>query len=201
MQMRYADSGGSVELADAVFGAPTNEGLVHQTVVAYREAGRAGTKRQKSRAEVSGGGHKPWKQKGTGQARAGTTRGPIWRKGGVTFAARPRDFGQKLNKKMYRAAMRSIFSELARSERLIAVEKFEVSSPKTKELLTKLGALSVESALIVSDTLDKNLQLAARNVHALSVTDVSGLDPLRPLHYGKVVITSAALKQIEEWLK
>jgi large subunit ribosomal protein L4 len=200
MQVKYADTGGAIELSDEVFGGAYNAGLVHQAVVAFQEAGRAGTKAQKSRAEVSGGGRKPWRQKGTGQARAGTTRSPLWRKGGVTFAARPRDFGQKLNKKMLRAAMRSIFSELIRQDRLILVESVELEAAKTRELQIKLKALAPGSVLIVADKVDEKLRLAARNLPHVDVAVVSGLDPVRPLRFDKVVATGAAVRQIEGWL-
>lgn len=201
MELKLADSGAAVSLSDVVFGKEYNEGLVHQAVVAFRAAGRSGTKAQKTRAEVSGGGAKPWRQKGTGRARAGTTRGPIWRHGGVTFAAKPRDHGQKLNKKMYRAAMRSILSQLVREDRLVAVDSLSLEAGKTKELVSRLGELSLDSVLIVSDQVDEKLFLACRNLPWAEVTEVGGVDPVRLLRYSKVLVTAGALNQIEGWLK
>ncbi len=193
-------SGSVVTLADETFGREFNEALVHQIVVAYMAAGRAGTRKQKTRAEVSGGGIKPWRQKGTGRARSGSSRSPLWRSGGVTFAARPQDHSQKVNKKMYRAAMRSIFSELVRQDRLIVVDDLSVAEPKTKTMVARLKDLGTDSALFVSEDLDLNLYLAARNLHRIDVRDVAGLDPVSLIGFDKVVITVGALKRVGEWL-
>ncbi|APZ44084.1 50S ribosomal protein L4 [Acidihalobacter ferrooxydans] len=193
--------GNAISLADGLFDRDFNESLVHQAIVAYMAGGRSGTKAQKSRAEVRGGGIKPWRQKGTGRARAGSIRSPIWVGGGRAFAAKPRSYAQKLNKKMYRAAMRSIFSELVRQDRLVAVEAFSLDAPKTKSFLAVLdGVVSERNALIVIDQPDEALWLGARNVPHVEVTDVAGLDPVRLVGYERVVVTVAALKQIEEWL-
>ena len=191
---------GTVSVSDVAFGREFNQDLVHQAVVAYMAGGRQGTKQQKTRSDVSGGGKKPWKQKGSGRARAGTIRSPIWRGGGTTFAARPRNYEQKLNKKMYRAAIQSILSELVRQERLIAVNDFDVESPKTKALLTKLNEYNLTNALIVSDAVSENLYLAARNLHNIDVRDAQGIDPVSLIRFDKVVVTVAALKQLEESL-
>lgn len=192
--------GGSVALSEAVFGKDFNEPLVHQAVVAYQAGGRAGTKAQKNRSAVSGGGAKPWRQKGTGRARAGTSRSPLWRSGGVTFAAGPRNFTQKLNQKMYRAAMRSILSELARSERLVAVEDFQLDSHKTSGFVARLKELGSPSVLIVDAELADNLVLASRNVPHVQVSDVKGLSPVLLMAYDQVLLTKDALVKIEEWL-
>src|SRR5690554_624467 len=168
----------AITIADESFGREFNESLVHQVITAYMAGARQGTKAQKSRAEVRGGGIKPWRQKGTGRARAGTLSSPIWRSGGVTFAAKPRDYTQKLNKKMYRAALRCIVSELARQERLLVVEEFEIDAPKTKALVAKLAQYDLGSALIVTDQVDDKLGLAARNLHKVDVCAVQGLDPV-----------------------
>jgi len=200
MELQIANSGSKVELADIAFGQDFNESLVHQVVVAYMAAGRSGTVQQKTRSDVRGGGAKPWRQKGTGRARAGTIRSPLWRKGGVTFAARPRDYSQKVNKKMYRAAMRSIFSELLRQGRLVAVDEFSVSAPKTKELVGKLKELSLENVLVVTHEADENLYMAARNLYRVEVIEVGGVDPVSLVGFDKILITTPALKQIEEWL-
>lgn len=193
-------SKGTVSVSEITFGKEFNQDLVHQAVVAYMAAGRQGSKAQKNRAAVSGGGKKPWRQKGTGRARAGTIRSPIWRSGGVTFAASPRSFEQKLNKKMYRAAMRCIFSELARQERLIVVEEFDLDAPKTKSLVGKLDAFDLNDVLIVSESVSENLYLASRNLHKVDVRDVQGLDPVSLIRFEKVVVTVSALKKIEESL-
>ncbi len=193
--------GGSLDVADAVFGQDFNEALVHQVVTAYMAAARAGTKAQKNRSAVSGGGAKPWRQKGTGRARAGTIRSPLWRSGGKTFAAQPRDYSQKVNKKAYRAAIRSILSELLRQERLVVVESFAVDSPKTKGLLGKLGELGLgENLLIVSDEPDENLYLAARNLPHVDVVDTDIADPVSLVRFDKVLMTAAALRRFEEKL-
>ncbi len=199
--MKVKDSKGkAVDLNDAVFANEYNGDLVHQAVVAYMAAGRSGTKAQKNRADVSGGGSKPWRQKGTGRARAGTSRGPIWRKGGVTFAARPRDYSQKLNKKMYRAAMRSILSELARSESLIIVEGFDVKKPETKAMKKHLESMGVSNALLVSDVEDENVTLSTRNIPNCETVTVSGLNPVSLVKHDKVIMTSSAVAKVEEWL-
>ncbi len=192
--------GKAVELDDAVFAKEYNETLVHQAVVAYMAAGRAGTKAQKTRSDVSGGGAKPWRQKGTGRARAGTSRGPLWRSGGVTFAARPRDYSKKLNKKMYRSAMCSIFSELVRSESLIIVDSFGVKEPKTKAMVAELGKLDVGNVLLISDEEDNNITLSARNIPNCETLTVSKLNPVSLVNHDKVVISSAAVKKVQEWL-
>lgn len=193
-------SAGTVELSDATFGKEFNEALVHQVVTAYLAGGRQGTRAQKTRSDVRGGGKKPWRQKGTGRARAGTIRSPIWRSGGVTFAARPQDHSQKVNRKMYRAAMRSILSELVRQERLVAVENFTVESPKTKQLVAKLKELSLEKVLIVTEEVDENLYLAARNIPNVDVVDVAAADPVSLVAFDKVLATVSALRKFEEKL-
>lgn len=193
-------SKGTVSVSELTFGKEFNQDLVHQAVVAYMAGSRQGTKAQKNRSDVSGGGKKPWRQKGTGRARAGSIRSPIWRSGGTTFAARPRDFDQKLNKKMYRGALRCIFSELNRQERLIVVESFEVDSPKTKSLVQKLDQYNLSDVLIVSENIGENLYLASRNLHKVDVRDVQALDPVSLIRFEKVVVTVSALKKIEEAL-
>lgn len=190
---------GSVAVSDATFSRDFNESLVHQVVTAFMADARQGTRAQKTRSEVRGGGKKPWKQKGSGRARAGTIRSPIWRSGGVTFAAKPQDFSQKVNRKMYRAAMQVILSELVRQERLVVVESMTVSEPKTKVLsamLEKQGLLN--STLIISEEVDTNLFLASRNIPKIDVRDAAGIDPLSLVAYDKVVLTVPALKKIEE---
>ncbi len=194
-------NGSSVDLDDAVFTADFNESLVHQAVVAYQAGARAGTKAQKSRSDVSGGGAKPWRQKGTGRARAGTSRGPIWRKGGVTFAARPRDYSQKINKKMYRAALRSILSELVRQERFFVVDDFGMDKPSTKAMVSFLdGVEANKGALLVTLENDSNVYLSSRNIPYCQSSSVSGLNPLSLVSHDKVVVTSDALGKIQEWL-
>lgn len=190
----------TVSVSDESFGREYNEPLVHQTVVTYMAGARQGSVKQKNRHEVNGGGRKPWRQKGTGRARAGTIRSPIWRGGGVTFAARPQDYSKKLNKKMYRGAMQCILSELIRQERLVAVNDFTVESHKTKDLVNKLKEFELDNVLIVSDQVEKNLYLAARNLHKVDVLDVSGVDPVSLIGFDKVLITVPALKKIEEML-
>lgn len=192
--------GASLSVSDAVFGAEYKEGLIHQVVVAYMNAARSGSKKQKTRSEVAGGGAKPWRQKGTGRARAGTIRSPIFRTGGVTFAARPRNYEQKVNRKMYRGALRSILSELVRQERLIVVESFGVEAPKTKELLGKLSDLGTSEALIVTEQFDENLMLASRNLYNVGATSVTEVGPVSLIGFDKVIITSGALKALEEKL-
>jgi large subunit ribosomal protein L4 len=200
MELQVANSSAKVELSDVAFAQDFNETLIHQVVVAYMAGGRSGSKAQKTRSDVRGGGAKPWRQKGTGRARAGTIRSPLWRKGGVTFAARPRNYTQKVNKKMYRAAMRSIFSELVRQERLVAVEDIAVSAPKTKELKGKLDDLSVSNVLIITHQADENLYLAARNLPHVDVIEAGAIDPVSLVGFEKIVVTTPALKQVEEWL-
>lgn len=200
MNLNLAGAGGNVEVSDLAFGKEFNESLVHQVVTAYLAGGRQGTKAQKNRAAVSGGGAKPWRQKGTGRARAGTIRSPLWRTGGVTFAAQPRDHAQKVNKKMYRAAMRCILSELVRQERLVVVDTFQVEAPKTKPFVAKLNELELANVLIVTEDLEENLYLAARNVPHVDVRDAAGIDPVSLVGFEKVLVTVAALKKIEEAL-
>ena len=189
-----------ISLSDQSFSREYNEPLVHQTVVTYMAGARQGSVKQKTRSEVRGGGRKPWRQKGTGRARAGTIRSPIWRSGGVTFAAKPQDYSKKLNKKMYRGAMQCILSELIRQNRLIVVNEFTVESHKTKDLVNKLKEFDLENVLIVSDQVQKNLYLAARNLHKVDALDVSGLDPVSLIGFEKVLITVPALKKVEEML-
>ena len=191
----------SVALSDEVFGNDFNEALVHQVVTAYMNAARSGTKAQKSRADVAGGGRKPWRQKGTGRARAGTTRSPLWRGGGVTFAARPRDYSQKVNRKMYRSALRSILSELVRQDRLLVVDDFQLAEPKTKLALAALNKLGVNDVLIVCDEITENLFLAARNIPHIGMADVSAVDPVLLISYDKVVVTQKALAGLEAMFK
>jgi len=192
--------GSTVTVSDKAFGREFNEPLVHQVVTAYMAGARAGTKAQKNRSAVRGGGAKPWRQKGTGRARAGTIRSPLWRGGGKVFAAQPRDYSQKVNRKMYRGALASILSELLRQERLIVVESFTVDQPKTKALLAKLDEMGVEDVLIVTEALDENLYLAARNLYHVGVADGVSIDPVSLIGYEKVIMTVGALRQIEEKL-
>ena len=201
MNLNLAGAGaGTVEVADATFGKEFNEALVHQVVTAYLAGGRQGTRAQKNRSDVRGGGKKPWRQKGTGRARAGTIRSPIWRSGGVTFAAQPQDHSKKVNRKMYRAAMRSILSELVRQERLVAVDAFAVEAPKTKQLAAKLAELGLEKVLIVTEEVDENLYLAARNIPNVDVVDVAAADPVSLVAFDKVLVTVSALRKFEEKL-
>lgn len=189
-----------VEVSDATFAKEFNEALVHQVVNAFLAGARQGTRAQKSRSDVAGGGKKPWRQKGTGRARAGTIRSPIWVGGGKTFAARPQDWSQKVNRKMYRGAMKSILSELVRQDRLVVVDDLAIEQPKTKVFLAKMKELDVNNALIVSDEVNQNLYLSARNVPHIEVSDVTGVNPVNLVAYEKVVITVAALKKVEEVL-
>ena len=189
-----------VSVSDDAFGREFNESLVHQVVVTYLAGARQGSVKQKTRSEVSGGGKKPWRQKGTGRARSGTTRSPIWRSGGVTFAAVPQDHSKKINKKMYRGAMRCIVSELIRQDRLLVVDDFTVDSHKTKGLIEKLSQLNLEDVLIVSEQVDKNLYLAARNLHKVDVLDAAGVDPVSLIGFDKVLVTVPALKKLEGML-
>ena len=191
---------GTVEVSEATFARDYNESLIHQVVTAYLAGGRQGTRAQKNRSAVAGGGKKPWRQKGTGRARAGTIRSPIWRSGGVTFAATPQDHSQKVNKKMYRSAMRSILSELARSERLVVVESMSLEQPKTKLLVEALKGYGLENVLIVASEVDQNLYLASRNLHKVDVRDVEGVDPVSLIAHEKVVVTVDAVKKFEEAL-
>ena len=200
MELVLKDAQSALQVSETTFGREFNEALVHQVVVAYAAAARQGTRAQKTRSEVSGGGKKPWRQKGTGRARAGTIRSPIWRGGGVTFAAKPQDHSQKVNSKMYRGAIQSILSELVRQDRLVVVEKFGVDAPKTKELLTKLQALDLKDVLIVTPEVEENLFLAARNLYKVDVRDVTGIDPVSLIAFDKVLMTADAVKQIEEML-
>jgi len=191
---------GSVQVSDETFGQEFRESLVHQVVTACLAGMRAGTSQQKGRSQVSGGGSKPWRQKGTGRARAGTSRSPLWRGGGKVFAATTRDYGQKINRKMYRAAMRSILSELVRQDRLVAVDAFAVTAPKTRELVARLGEMGLGSVLIVTEAPDDNLYLAARNLPDVAVVDAAGADPVSLVGFDKVLVTTAALQKIEERL-
>jgi large subunit ribosomal protein L4 len=200
LQLKNATPATEIQLSDAAFDRAYNESLIHQVVTAYQAAGRAGTKAQKTRAEVRGGGKKPWSQKGTGQARAGSIRSPIWVGGGRTFAAKPRDFTQKVNRKMYRAAMQSIVSELARTDRLFAVESMELAAPKTKLLISKLAEYGLTRALILVEAYEEKLFLAARNVPYVDVIPVASLDPLSLIKHDKVVATVGALKLLDQRL-
>lgn len=193
-------SAGTVQVSDVTFAREFNEDLVHQAVVAFMSGARQGSRQQKTRSEVSGGGRKPFKQKGSGRARAGSIRSPLWRSGGVTFAAVPQDHSQKLNRKMYRAAMRSILSELARQDRLVVVESLALAEPKTKLLIEQLAGYQLERALIVADEVDRNLYLASRNIPHVEVRDVAGVDPVSLIGCEKVLVTVAALRKFEEML-
>ena len=193
-------TGAAVELSDTAFGREFNEALVHQVVTAYLAGARQGTRAQKTRAEVSGGGIKPWRQKGTGRARAGSIRSPIWRSGGRAFAAKPQDWSQKVNRKMYRGAMQCILAELIRQERLILVEELSVSGPKTKELIAKLNDLGAPRALIVTKEVDENLYLAARNIPHVNVLGTNDVDPVSLIAFDKVIMSVEAAKQFEEAL-
>ena len=190
----------SQEVSDDVFNRDYNESLVHQITTAFLAGGRSGSKAQKNRSEARGGGKKPWKQKGTGRARAGTTRSPIWRSGGVTFAAQPRNFTQKVNKKMYKGAISVIFSELLRTERLKFVSEFDASEPKTKKITSLMESLEVKDALLLTDELDENLYLSSRNLYHVGVCDTQSIDPVSLIGYENVVMTKAALKKVEAML-
>ena len=193
-------SGGSVSVSDTVFGAPYNEGLVHQIVTAYLAGGRAGTAAQKTRSQVRGGGAKPWRQKGTGRARAGTSRSPIWAGGGVTFAAKTRDYTQKVNKKMYRSALRSILSKAASENRLIVIDSLGITEPKTRLMQNRLAELGVGKALLLLDEVTEAVYLSSRNLANVQVLDVDGVDPVSLVRYPQIVMTTAAIKRIEERL-
>jgi len=197
LQVRNA---GKLSVSDAAFGREFNEALVHQVVTAFMNGARAGTKAQLTRAEVRGGGIKPHAQKGSGRARAGTIRSPLWRHGGRIFAAKPRDFEQKVNRKMFRGAIASVISELIRQERLVLIEEFGVDAPKTKQLVGKLKQLGLENVLIIKDQIDENLELAARNLVGVDLRDTDTLDPVSLIRFEKVLITVPALKRVEEWL-
>lgn len=190
-------AGGSLELADAAFGQKFNEALVHQVVTAYLAGGRRGSQAQKSRSERRGGGRKPWRQKGTGRSRAGSIRSPIWRGGGVTFAAKPRNWAQKVNRKMYRGALCCILSELIRQDRLLALESFSLETPRTKALLQKLNELQLDDVLIVTEQADQNLALAARNLGRVGVREAAAVDPVSLVRHEKTLMTVGALKQLE----
>ena len=200
MKLKIINGGAELQVSDAAFGAEFNESLVHQVITAYRNGGRAGTKAQLTKAEVRGGGKKPWAQKGTGQARAGSSRSPIWVGGGRAFAAKPRDFAQKVNRKMYRGAITSMLSELARTERLVVANDIPLEAPKTKLLATQLKKWELENVLIVVEALDEKLFLAARNLPHVEVLEVSRLNPLSLASYDKVLATVGAVKMIEERL-
>jgi len=205
MQLALYKSGnkkaGKLDVADGVFGVDFNEALIHQALTAYLAGSRSGTRAQKSRSEVRGGGKKPWRQKGTGRARAGTIRSPIWRGGGVTFAAKPVNHEQKLNRKMYRGAIRSILSELARQERLIIIDEIEVGEPKTKAMLSRLQELGLNDVLIVATEVSENLYLSSRNIPNVDVIDTDEIDPYVLLGFDKVLMTKAAVEKTEAWLK
>ena len=200
MNLNIMGAGQGVDVSDATFGREFNEALVHQVVVSFMAGGRQGTKAQKTRSEVNGGGRKPFRQKGTGRARAGTIRSPIWRGGGTTFAAKPRDFSKKVNKKMYRGAMQAILSELVRQERLMVTSEFKVEAPKTKEMVAKLKELELDNVLIVVEAVDDNLYLAARNLKNVEGVDVQGVNPVNLIGFEKVLFTVEALKKAEEKL-
>ena len=201
MDLQFHNATASISVSDLIFGCEFNEGLVHQAVISYMAGARAGTHAQKNRSAVRGGGTKPWRQKGTGRARAGTIRSPLWRGGGVTFAASTRDYSVKINKKMYRGAIKSILSELQRQGRLKIVEDISIDRPKTKDLIECLNALGVKNALLVTETASENLYLASRNVRGVSVSDVSALNPVSLVGYDDVVMTVGSIRAIEEWLK
>jgi large subunit ribosomal protein L4 len=201
MSMELTVTGGKgMKVSEATFGRDFSEALVHQVVTAYLAGARAGTKAQKNRSAVSGGGAKPWRQKGTGRARAGTIRSPLWRSGGKTFAAEPRDHSQKVNRKMYRGAMQSILSELLRQDRLIVVQSLELKEPKTKALAAELAGLGFEKGLIVVGDVNENVYLASRNIPGVYTVDVTGLDPVSLVSADKVVLTVEAVEKIQEWL-
>ncbi|MEJ2041792.1 MAG: 50S ribosomal protein L4 [Reinekea sp.] len=198
MDIQVANAESKVELNEATFGKDFNEALVHQVVNAYLAGARQGTRATKSRSAVAGGGAKPWRQKGTGRARAGTIRSPIWVGGGHAFARGPQDWSQKVNKKMYRGAMKSILSELVRQERLVVVDELKFDQPKTKSFLSKMKEINVSNALIVAEEVDQNLYLSARNVPHIEVSDVAGVNPVSLVAYEKVVVTVAALNKLQE---
>ncbi|MBI4697005.1 MAG: 50S ribosomal protein L4 [Gammaproteobacteria bacterium] len=194
-------SAGTVSVSDEVFGLPYKEALIHQVVTAYFAGARAGTKAQKTRSEVSGGGAKPWRQKGTGQARAGSIRSPLWRTGGRAFAARPRNFEQKVNRKMYRGAIRSILSELVRQDRLVVVDNLDIAEAKTKALLATLTKFAAKDMLLIAEEVSEALYLSARNIHWIGLADVDAIDPALLISFQKVIITKGALSHLEEQYK
>ncbi len=201
MELKLQDQASkTVAVADTAFARPYNEALVHQAVVSYMAGARAGTKAQKTRSAVRGGGKKPWRQKGTGRARAGSIRSPLWRGGGRIHAASPRNHAVKLNRKMYRGAMRSIFSELARQDRLAVFETFELEQPRTRDLVAQLKAQELSNVLIITAEFDKNLTLAARNLPRVDICEVTAIDPVSLVAFDKVAVTVEALKRVEEWL-
>jgi len=201
MTMQLSVAGGNeIKVSENTFGRDFSEALVHQVVTAYMAGARAGTKAQKTRSQVSGGGKKPWKQKGTGRARAGTIRSPLWRGGGTTFAAVPRDHSQKVNRKMYRGAIQAILSELVRQDRLVVVESFDLENPRTKDLIEKLDGLEFATGLIVTNEINENVFLASRNLPGVYVLDVEGLDPVSLVGSEKVIMTVAAVEKVQEWL-
>nr|WP_218565613.1 50S ribosomal protein L4 [Cardiobacterium valvarum] len=199
--MNFKDDSGKVSVSDDVFDVAFNEPLVHQVVISYLASGRMGTKAQKTRSEVSGGGRKPWKQKGSGRARAGTIRSPLWRGGGVAFAAKPRTFMKKVNRKMYRSALRGIFSELLRQKRLHVVEDLKITSSKTKDFISNMDMLGLKNSfLIITDSLNEHLFLASRNVPGVGVVDVEGLTPVSLLQYEEIIVDKVAIEKINGWL-
>lgn len=200
MELAIQDAPNTLKVAETIFAREFNEALIHQVFVAYQAAGRQGSRAQKSRSEVTGSTRKPWKQKGSGRARAGSVKSPLWRSGGVTFAAKPQNYEQKVNKKMYRGALRSILSELVRQERLVVVEAFTVEAPKTRLLVQKLKAMALDNVLIVTNVLDKNLLLATRNLTTVDVLEVAALNPLSLITFDKVLMTTEAVSQLEELL-
>ncbi|HKJ22719.1 MAG TPA: 50S ribosomal protein L4 [Gammaproteobacteria bacterium] len=204
MDLKLHQSGnkkaGKLSVSDAVFAAPYNEALIHQVLNAYTTRARAGTRSHKTRAEVRGGGKKPWRQKGTGRARAGTNRSPIWRGGGITFAAKPKDYRVKVNRKMYRGAIRSILSELARQERLSCIDEFTVDEPKTKKAKEVLAGMGLEETLIITDALTENAFLATRNLPRVDIIDMAEIDPYTLIGFNNVLITKAAVEKMEAWL-
>lgn len=201
MDIRLADTSGSVTVSDGTFSVPFNEALVHQVVTAYLAGGRSGTKTQRTRAEVRGGGTKPWRQKGTGRARAGSIRSPLWRGGGTIFAAEPRDHRKKVNRRMYQAAMRAILSELIRQERLLLVEKIGVTEPRTRAMVERLSALELKGqVLVVLEEIDEAVYLASRNLSGIEVLDVVSVDPVSLIRFDRVLMTAGALQKIEERL-
>ncbi|MEC7875888.1 MAG: 50S ribosomal protein L4 [Pseudomonadota bacterium] len=204
MKIKIEKSGkkqpGTMSVADSVFAVEFNEPLVHQVLVSYMSGSRSGTKSQKSRSEVRGGGRKPWRQKGTGRARAGTIRSPLWRGGGVTFAAKSRDYSKKVNRKMFHGAMRSIFSELLRQERFVCVDEFDVAESKTKLVKEKLNKLGLKEVLIITEGLSENLYLGVRNIPKVDVMDTNEINPYSLIGFEKILITQASVEKVEEWL-
>ena len=200
VKVQLTGTSGAVEVSEQAFDASYNESLVHQVVTAFLAGARSGTKRQKNRSDVRGGGAKPWRQKGTGRARAGTIRSPIWVGGGRAFAARPQNHDQKVNRKMYRGALRSLFSELRRTDRLVVVESMTLDAPKTREMAAKLKELELDNVLIVTEAFDENVYLSARNLKNVGIIDVAAIDPVTLLRFEKVLITVPALKLVEERL-